>query len=123
MEDKLIVEILDSKYEQAHNKFRDGDANHDDLTVMMLKHQTNNISHLELNIAHECKDVRIKIKDVRHEIKDVRHEINNLRDTVQKEFKDVRNAMKSKSNKNLTIIGLMLVVMTAVITIVPLLNK
>ena len=35
----------------------------------------------------------------------------------------LRQEIKDESNKNLTIIGLMLVVMTAVVTIVPLLNK
>ena len=116
MEDKLIVEILDSKYAQARNNFRDGNASHEDLTIMMLKHQTNHIAHLEVDMSNECKDVRNEINDVCQEMhtefKDVRNEINGLRQEI-----------KAVSNKNLTIIGLMLVVMTAVVTIVLLLNK
>ena len=61
MEDILLVEILDSKYQEARDRFTNGEHTHEDLTVMMLKHQTNHIEHLEKDLRGEIKDLGARI--------------------------------------------------------------
>ena len=43
-------------------------ANHENLTIMMLKHQTNHIAHLEVDMPNEFKEVRNAINDLRQEM-------------------------------------------------------
>ena len=76
MEDQFLIELLNSKYSEARDRFRDGSHSHEDLTIMMLKHQTNHIAHLESDLNAKIDDVKEEIKEIRGEIKDVRGEIH-----------------------------------------------
>ena len=52
MEDKLLLELLEANYEQARNRFAKNEHSHEDLTVIILKHQTNHIAHLDADLRN-----------------------------------------------------------------------
>jgi hypothetical protein len=72
MQDAILNELLDNKYAEARDRFAEGQHSHEDLTIIMLKHQTNHIAHLD-------QDVRSGIKDVK--------------DSLDKKIEDVKNSL------------------------------
>ena len=92
MEDQFLIELLNSKYSEARDRFRDGSHSHEDLTIMMLKHQTNHIAHLE-------SDLNAKIDDVKEEIKEIRGEIKDFKEEIRGEIKDVRGEIHAQTWK------------------------
>jgi len=60
MQDKILNELLDGKYAEARDRFAEGEHSHEDLTIIMLKHQTNHIAHLDQDVHDKIDDLGMK---------------------------------------------------------------
>ena len=104
MEDQFLNEWLESQYQQASKRVQQGQHKHEDLTIIMLKHQTNHITHLETDLRSEIKDMRREMKDLWSEIKDMR-----------REMKELGSAINSQTWKMITALGYFTAIIAMVI--------
>ncbi len=70
--EKFLDDWLEDEHHKATERLRAGKHSHEDLTIIMLKHQTNHISHLEQDLRGDIADLRT---EMRTEIADSRTEM------------------------------------------------
>ena len=64
MEDKLLLELLQTHYEKARDRFSEGKHTHEDLTIIILKHQTNHIAHLDADLRGAIATLDKRVDDL-----------------------------------------------------------
>ena len=117
MEDQFLNKWLEDQYQEASKRVQHGQHKHEDLTIIMLKHQTNHIAHLETDLRGEIKSLRVEmhaeIKSLRTEMHaeinslraEMHAEIKNLRDELRGEIKELRMAISAQTWKMITALG------------------
>ena len=90
MQDAILNELLDNKYAEARDRFAEGQHSHEDLTIIMLKHQTNHIAHLDQDVRSGIKDVKDSLDK---KIEDVKDSLEVKIGTLDKKIEDVKNSL------------------------------
>ena len=93
--EKFLDDWLEDKHYEATERLREGKHTHEDLTIIMLKHQTNHINHLE-------KDLRGDIAEVRSEVIDLRSEIGSVRDELRSELRSEIGSVRTEFHSEMT---------------------
>jgi gas vesicle protein len=93
MQDAILNELLDGQYAAARDRFAEGQHSHEDLTIIMLKHQTNHIAHLDQDVHAKIDKLDVKIQDVKDALKS---EIKEVKDSLKSEVKEVKDSLKSE---------------------------
>ena len=52
MEDRLLLELLETRYEKAHGQFIKGKHTLEDLTIIFLKHQNDHLVHMNADLSN-----------------------------------------------------------------------
>ncbi len=68
MQDAILNELLDGQYVAARDRFGEGQHSHEDLTIIMLKHQTNHIAHLDQDVHAKIDKLDEKIQGVKDSV-------------------------------------------------------
>ena len=111
MEDKLLLELLQTHYEKARDRFSEGKHTHEDLTIIILKHQTNHIAHLDAGLRGAIATLDKRVGDLDRKI-----------DTsISKLDKDLRSDLHSViRHQTMVFLGTMAVLTAIVIAVIKL---
>ena len=93
MQDAILNELLDGQYAEARDRFAEGQHSHEDLTIIMLKHQTNHIAHLDQDVHAKIDKLDEKIQDVKDSLKS---EIKEVKGSLESEIKEVKDSLGAK---------------------------
>ena len=100
-----MAELLDSRYQKSLEKFRKSEHDHEDLTIIMLKHQTNHISHLDIDLNNRIK---IVIEHIRHLSENVNTRIEALDNRINSLEKDLTTKIEhieSDASTKITVVN------------------
>ena len=112
MQDAILNELLDSKYAEARDRFAEGDRSHEDLTIIMLKHQTNHIAHLDQDVHSEINSLRAEIGEVKDSLD---AEIKEVKDSLGAKIADLGKDINNQSWRMVVLMGLLTSVFTFIV--------
>ena len=93
MQDAILNELLDGQYAAARDRFADGQHSHEDLTIIMLKHQTNHIAHLDQDVHAKLDKLDEKIEAVKNSLDEKIEAVNN---SLDGKIEGVNNSLEVK---------------------------
>jgi len=93
MQDAILNELLDGQYAAARDRFADGQHSHEDLTIIMLKHQTNHIAHLDQDVHAKLDKLDEKIEAVKNSLDE---KIEAVKNSLDEKIEAVNNSLDGK---------------------------
>lgn len=82
--EKFLDDWLEQEYQAAIERLRNKQHKHEDLTIIMLKHQTNHMNHLEKDLRGDIVGLHSQLGT---EISNLRSEITNVRTELSTEIR------------------------------------
>ena len=122
MQDAILNELLDGQYIAARDRFAEGQHSHEDLTIIMLKHQTNHIAHLDQDVHAKIDKLGGKIQSVNKSLDDKIQSVNKSLeakiDKLDDKIQGVRDSLHKSINTQTWRMMLAMGLMTSVFTFV-----